>query len=208
MARSFSQFLLAVAVAAVVGGSAFAQDTQLKDAVTLMRLSKPEEALAKLREILASDPSNTKALELYRSVSQDEWFMLMTSKGEVQQIAQTLLDRARVDMKAHSRDEAAIAALVATATTKDSDYGARRKAINALINEHGEFAVPALVEKLGNPDDSAEFATGRAVDIYKQYQERLAQLNAADFGDLILHCVTLFLQHPDILAQAQQMIPQ
>lgn len=154
MARSFSQFLLAVAVAAVVGGSALAQDTPLKEAVTLLRLNKPDDALAKLREILVSDPSNTQALELYRSVSQDEWFMLMTQKGEVQQIAQTLLERARVDMKARSRDEAAITALVATATSKDSDYGARRKAINALINEHGEFAVPPLVDKLGNPDDS------------------------------------------------------
>ena len=55
-------------------------------------------------------------------------------------------------------------------------------------------------DKVGNHDDEAEFANGRAVDIYKQYQERLAQLNAADFGDLVLHCVTLFQQHPDILA--------
>lgn len=153
MARSFSQFLLAVAVAAVVGGSACAQDTRLKEAVTAVRLSKPDEALAKLNEILSSDPSNAQALELYHSVSQDEWFMLMTMKGEVQQIAQTLLERARVDMKARSRDEATIAALVATATAKDSDYGARRKAISALVNDHGEFAVPALVDKLGNPDD-------------------------------------------------------
>ena len=33
---------------------------------------------------------------------------------------------------------------------------------------------------------------------------RLQTLNAADFGDLILHCLTLFEENPDILASYQQ----
>ncbi len=41
---------------------------------------------------------------------------------------------------------------------------------------------------------------GRAVDLYRQYQERLVALNACDFGDLLLHNLTLFTEHPDILA--------
>ena len=49
-----------------------------------------------------------------------------------------------------------------------------------------------------------EFANGRAVALYKRYQERLAILNAADFGDLLLHCLDLFTAHPDVLAQYQQ----
>ena len=153
MARSFSQSLLAAAVAVVVGGAAVAQNTQLQEAVTLLRLNKTEEAQAKLREILTADPSSADALQLYQSVSQDEWYLLMTSKGEIQQIAQSILDRARVETKQRSRDEAAIAALVATATGKEADHAARQSAINKLIADHGEFAVPALVAKLGNPDD-------------------------------------------------------
>ena len=35
--------------------------------------------------------------------------------------------------------------------------------------------------------------------IYKIYQERLLILNSCDFGDLILHCVTLFEKNSDIL---------
>ena len=35
--------------------------------------------------------------------------------------------------------------------------------------------------------------------IYKFYQERLKILNSCDFGDLILHCVTMFSNNPDIL---------
>jgi HEAT repeat protein len=162
MARSFSQILLAAAVAAVVGGSAMAQSqgSPLQEVVTLLRLNKKEEALAKLREIFAADPSNADALQMYRSVSQDEWYMLMTHKNEsgdisdIQKIAQTILERAKVETKERSRDESAIAALVATATAADSDYGTRQGAINKLVNDHGEFAVPALVDKLGNPDDA------------------------------------------------------
>ena len=44
-----------------------------------------------------------------------------------------------------------------------------------------------------------EFAGGRAVALYRAYQERLVALNAADFGDLILHCLTLFTAHREVL---------
>ncbi len=37
------------------------------------------------------------------------------------------------------------------------------------------------------------------LNVYKFYQERLKILNSCDFGDLILHCVTLFENNPDIL---------
>ncbi len=43
------------------------------------------------------------------------------------------------------------------------------------------------------------FANGKAIDVYKTYQMRLITLNAADFGDLLLHNLTIFSEHPDIL---------
>ncbi len=39
---------------------------------------------------------------------------------------------------------------------------------------------------------------GNAISVYKSYQARLLQLNACDFGDLILHMITLFTQFPDV----------
>ncbi len=36
------------------------------------------------------------------------------------------------------------------------------------------------------------------------YQERLPTLNAVDFGDLLLHNLTLFTEHPEILGNYQQ----
>ena len=50
---------------------------------------------------------------------------------------------------------------------------------------------------------AGDLAAGRAVDLYRQYQERLTTLNAADFGDLLLHCLTLFQDHAEVLAEYQ-----
>ena len=45
---------------------------------------------------------------------------------------------------------------------------------------------------------------GRGVPLYAAYQRRLKELNAVDFGDLLLHMVTIFQDHPDVLAQYQR----
>src|SRR5579859_4725671 len=48
-----------------------------------------------------------------------------------------------------------------------------------------------------------DFADGKAIELYRLYQERLATVNAVDFGDLLLHNLTLFQTNPDILATYQ-----
>ncbi|ETX30992.1 ATP-dependent helicase [Roseivivax isoporae] len=40
--------------------------------------------------------------------------------------------------------------------------------------------------------------------LYAEYQARLRELNAVDFGDLLLHVVTIFRRHEDVLAQYQR----
>jgi DNA helicase-2/ATP-dependent DNA helicase PcrA len=45
---------------------------------------------------------------------------------------------------------------------------------------------------------------GKGVALYKQYQLRLRELNAVDFGDLLLHVVSIFQTHEDVLAQYQR----
>lgn len=52
--------------------------------------------------------------------------------------------------------------------------------------------------------ESGQFANGRALEIYKEYQARLAVLNATDFGDLLLLVLNLFQNHPDVLAEYQR----
>ena len=49
-----------------------------------------------------------------------------------------------------------------------------------------------------------DFALGRGVELYAAYQRRLRTLNACDFGDLLLHGLTLLTGHPDLLARYQR----
>src|SRR5437867_9732571 len=58
-------------------------------------------------------------------------------------------------------------------------------------------------EKVGH-DDAGDFARGRAADLYRQYQERLMTVNAVDFGDLLLHNLTLLTGNPEILGEYQR----
>jgi DNA helicase-2/ATP-dependent DNA helicase PcrA len=44
------------------------------------------------------------------------------------------------------------------------------------------------------------FAFGKGKELYAQYQQRLKDLNAADFGDLLLHTLNILKTNPDILA--------
>ncbi|SDC34041.1 ATP-dependent DNA helicase, Rep family [Ruegeria marina] len=44
----------------------------------------------------------------------------------------------------------------------------------------------------------------KGVELYAQYQTRLRELNAVDFGDLLLHMVTIFQANPDVLTQYQR----
>ena len=52
--------------------------------------------------------------------------------------------------------------------------------------------------------EAAVFANGRGTGLYGAYQERLKTLNAADFGDLLLECLRLWRENPDVLEQYQQ----
>jgi DNA helicase-2/ATP-dependent DNA helicase PcrA len=53
------------------------------------------------------------------------------------------------------------------------------------------------------PGEAAVFANGKGLKLYKAFQERLKILNAADFGDLLLECIRLFREQPDVLRQYQ-----
>ena len=74
-------------------------------------------------------------------------------------------------------------------------------------------AVHAAIERFKDrgltPDrigvaEAGDIADGRIGEIYKLYQQRLIILNAADFGDLLLHCLTVFAAKPDVLVEYQR----
>jgi DNA helicase-2/ATP-dependent DNA helicase PcrA len=48
------------------------------------------------------------------------------------------------------------------------------------------------------------FAEGKGAQLYTAYQARLKELNAADFGDLLLEVIRLCGENPDVLAEYQR----
>ena len=70
-------------------------------------------------------------------------------------------------------------------------------------------AIERWKDKALTPDrlsraDAGDIANGRLLELYRQYQDRLRTLNACDFGDLLLHNITLFQTHADVLAEYQK----
>tara|TARA_B110000116_G_C16797239_1_gene567609 strand:- start:956 stop:3253 length:2298 start_codon:yes stop_codon:yes gene_type:complete len=57
-----------------------------------------------------------------------------------------------------------------------------------------------------SPMEVSDIAGGKLIDLYQAYQERLLILNAADFGDLLLHCLTIFNdpKRQDVLNEYQR----
>jgi DNA helicase-2/ATP-dependent DNA helicase PcrA len=52
--------------------------------------------------------------------------------------------------------------------------------------------------------EAEAYAGGKGAKLYALYQARLRDLNACDFGDLLLHMVVILRKHRDVLEQYQQ----
>ncbi len=57
-------------------------------------------------------------------------------------------------------------------------------------------------EKILN-EEGSDIAEGVLSELYRDYQIRLKALNSVDFGDLLLHCLTLFTENIDVLHEYQ-----
>ncbi|HEX6443166.1 MAG TPA: UvrD-helicase domain-containing protein [Stellaceae bacterium] len=80
----------------------------------------------------------------------------------------------------------------------------RRWPARALLAAIERWKDRGLVPEKVPGGDAGDYADGRAVELYRDYQQRLLTLNAVDFGDLLLHNLTLFASNPDILASYQR----
>ncbi len=75
------------------------------------------------------------------------------------------------------------------------------RALNAVIQRWKDRG---LTPDRVSSAEGAGAADGRALEIYADYQERLKALNAADFGDLLLHNLEIFRTVPSILERYQR----
>jgi DNA helicase II / ATP-dependent DNA helicase PcrA len=117
------------------------------------------------------------------------------------------------------RRHAGLAGLSANFTILDGDDQLRllRQIMDAERIDTKRWAPPALMAVIQRwkdrgltpgritATDDTDFAAGRARVLYAAYQERLRALNAADFGDLLLHVTEILRSHNDVLAQYHRM---
>jgi DNA helicase-2/ATP-dependent DNA helicase PcrA len=75
------------------------------------------------------------------------------------------------------------------------------RALNAVIQRWKDRG---LTPDRVSAAEGAGAADGRALEIYVDYQERLKALNAADFGDLLLHNLEIFRSTPPVLERYQR----
>src|SRR3954451_12600114 len=80
----------------------------------------------------------------------------------------------------------------------------RRWPARALLGIIERWKDRGLVPDKVPAGDAGDYADGRALELYRDYQQRLSTLNAVDFGDLLLHNLTLFTANPDILGSYQR----
>jgi DNA helicase II / ATP-dependent DNA helicase PcrA len=84
--------------------------------------------------------------------------------------------------------------LIIAADIDEKRFTAR--ALGGLIDQwKNKGLVPADIDA----GESERFANGKGGLLYAQYQERLKTLNACDFGDLLLHVLTILKTNRDVL---------
>jgi DNA helicase-2/ATP-dependent DNA helicase PcrA len=67
-----------------------------------------------------------------------------------------------------------------------------------------EWKNKGLTPKDVDAGEGERYANGRGAQLYAAYQERLRALNACDFGDLLLHVLTILKTHREVLTEYQQ----
>ncbi|WP_066775278.1 ATP-dependent helicase [Sphingomonas sp. CCH5-D11] len=89
--------------------------------------------------------------------------------------------------------------LIAAADIDEKRFPARSLA--GLIDE---WKNKGLTPREIDAGESERYGNGRGGELYEQYQDRLRAVNACDFGDLLLHVLTILKTNREVLEQYQQ----
>ena len=95
----------------------------------------------------------------------------------------------------------------------------QKKLVSQIYSDAGiddkEYPVRDMIGKISKWKDDGKYpedldeeerqeVAGQAGNIFKTYQQRLIELNAVDFGDLLLHVMKIFRDNNEILRQYQE----
>lgn len=154
-ARLRALFLAFTSAAALSGAfvpsrAALAEGQTLQDAIQAYKEDRFDDALAKLREYVASNPGDEEVYALLREVDERVLLKAMAKQGDHEKLMKYLLGKARPPAAEPKAEADWIRAKVEEAVT-GSDFDVRRRAAMQL-RVAGELAVPLLVPYLGNAE--------------------------------------------------------
>ena len=85
-----------------------------------------------------------------------------------------------------------------------ADVDEKRFPARSLAGLIDEWKNKGLTPREIDAGESERFANGKGGELYQQYQDRLRAVNACDFGDLLLHVLTILKSEREVLAHYQQ----
>jgi DNA helicase-2/ATP-dependent DNA helicase PcrA len=85
-----------------------------------------------------------------------------------------------------------------------ADIDEKRFPARSLAGLIDEWKNKGLTPRDVDAGESERYANGRGGELYERYQERLKAVNACDFGDLLLHVLTILKTDRAVLAQYQE----
>jgi len=154
--------LLFVCVAPLSAAPADEIQDAFDEGMQLLREGNDEDALRAFRRVLALDPGNEAAYELWKETDSQVWLEMLVRGGEIEQIAKRISVLARAGREGKRDDGDAIRALVEKVQGEDAIE--RRRAILALGANHGAYAVPYMLPALADQvDDDRRVTTLHAL---------------------------------------------
>ncbi|MEP3266041.1 MAG: UvrD-helicase domain-containing protein [Hyphomicrobiales bacterium] len=83
------------------------------------------------------------------------------------------------------------------------DIDIKRWPARQFANQIDGWKNKGLTPSMLPEGEARAFGNGKGRKLYENYQARLKTLNACDFGDLLMECLRLFKENPDVLAKYQ-----
>ncbi|HPF14060.1 MAG TPA: HEAT repeat domain-containing protein, partial [Planctomycetota bacterium] len=123
--------------------------SDFNEGIQLLNQGRKAEALVVFQRILATDPTNEAAYALWSDTDDQVWLDLLVQGGEFELVANRIMDRARLQRAEQRNDADAIRQLVEDLKSADNSLD-RRRIIDAMSANHGEFVVPYLLPALGD----------------------------------------------------------
>ncbi len=143
---ALSAFLAPVSSAAVLPQDL---NSDFEEGVQLLHQGRKAEALVAFQRILAADPANEAAYQLWKETDYEIWVELLVEGGDFHLVANRIMDRATLQRQMSRNDEGAIRGLVDT-LRNSGDSLERRRTIDAMSANHGEYVVPFMLPALAD----------------------------------------------------------